>query len=230
MTQYTYLLIDLGCISVPLAFSFHPKYSFYKLWHRFFPINLVVAFFFLLWDGWFTHLGIWGFNPDYLTGIYLFNLPVEEVLFFICIPYACVFIWHAFGILIKTNPLQPFERSITYTLCTILLISALFNTDKIYTFTTFSLTSIFLGYSILAKRPLADLYLCYLGVLPFFFLSNGILTGSFLAEPVVWYNDLENLGLRMFTIPVEDAFYGLLLVGLNVLPLRQQKFKPVPAG
>jgi ligand-binding SRPBCC domain-containing protein len=49
-----------------------------------------------------------------------------------------------------------------------------------------------------------------------FLIVNGILTGSFLADPVVWYNNQENLALRIFTIPIEDFVYGLLLFLMNV--------------
>ena len=44
---------------------------------------------------------------------------------------------------------------------------------------------------------------------------NGILTGSGIEEQVVWYNDSENLGKRLGTIPVEDILYGMTLILLN---------------
>ena len=38
-----------------------------------------------------------------------------------------------------------------------------------------------------------------------FLLVNGVLTGLLdSVSPPVWYNDSENLGLRLMTIPVEE--------------------------
>jgi lycopene cyclase domain-containing protein len=59
-------------------------------------------------------------------------------------------------------------------------------------------------------------YLAYAVCLVPFFVVNGILTGSFIEEEVVWYNNEENLGIRLFTIPVEDVVYGMLLILMNV--------------
>jgi lycopene cyclase domain-containing protein len=55
-------------------------------------------------------------------------------------------------------------------------------------------------------------YFSYLVLLIPFTIVNGILTGTGLEEPVVWYNDLENMGFRILTIPFEDVFYGMLLI------------------
>ena len=59
-----------------------------------------------------------------------------------------------------------------------------------------------------------------LSMIPFFAM-NGVLTGSFTAAPVVWYNAEENIGFRLGTIPAEDVLYGLLLIVGNILLLER---------
>ena len=50
-----------------------------------------------------------------------------------------------------------------------------------------------------------------------FILVNGALTGLFLNQYVVWYNQNEILGLHLFTIPIEDIFYSYQLILLNII-------------
>ncbi len=216
MTSYTYLFVNIACILIPFIFSFYPKHPFFKEWQAFFKANLLVAIVFLIWDYAFTDIGVWGFNESYLTGIFLGNLPLEEILFFICIPYSCVFTFFALQYIIKRNPFNFFEPFLSIAIIIISVFIAILNLDKWYTSTTFLALAIFLSILKFKKRNLSYHYLSYFAVLPFFVMSNGVLTGSFLVEPIVWYNDAENLGLRLFNIPVEDIFYGLLLIIMNI--------------
>lgn len=214
--SYTYLLIDLCCIAIPLVASFHPKSLFYKHWKYFFPANIAVAILFLVWDGIFTHMGIWGFNSLYITGVHLFNLPLEEILFFICIPYACTYTYFVFTEHVKIKP-TSISGKISIILSAVLIVIGIMYYDHLYTSITMGLLSLLLLY--LAKRKatyLKRFYIVYLLMLIPFFISNGLLTGSWLEEPIVWYNDDHNLGIRMLTIPVDDAFYAMLLLLLNV--------------
>ena len=217
MNNYLYLIIDLACISIPFIASFYPKHPFHKQWKSFFSANLIVAFLFLVWDVIFTKQGVWGFNPDYLSGIYIINLPIEEVLFFICIPYACVFTYYAFEYMLGIKSRVVFSSIMSWLFLAICILFISLGSDQLYSFYTGLFTLIFLVYARYKRWDLGLAYLSYFAIIPFFLLSNGILTGSFLEEPIVWYNDAENFGLRMFTIPIEDSVYGFLLIILNIV-------------
>jgi len=217
--KWLYLLINFCTVIVPVLFSFHPKLNFYKNWKAFFIANAIVAFIFILWDLLFTHLGVWGFNPNYITGIYFFNLPIEEILFFICIPYACVFTYHCLNLFIKTSWPAKTENIFVYTLAVVLLFTGIYFNDKLYTASTFISLAIvlFILKYFLKIKWLGKLLTIYPILLIPFFIVNGILTGSGLPQPVVWYNNSENLGIRLFTIPFEDIFYGFELILLNIV-------------
>lgn len=215
-THFTYLFVDLGCLLVPFLFSFHPRIQFYRELRYCALPALFTASTFIAWDAVFTAKGVWSFNPDYLLGIYFWNLPLEEILFFICIPYACVFTYFCIG-KIFTPLAGKVPVVISFILGAALIVGALLHTDKLYTFTTFLFCGIALIASGIFMRKYIGVFLIsYCLVIPFFLLSNGILTGTFLDAPVVSYNNAENLGLRIFTIPFEDVFYGMLLVLMNV--------------
>jgi lycopene cyclase domain-containing protein len=49
-----------------------------------------------------------------------------------------------------------------------------------------------------------------------FFLVNGILTGSWIDEPVVWYNNAENMSIRLGTVPADDLFYNMAMLLMSV--------------
>jgi lycopene cyclase domain-containing protein len=54
-----------------------------------------------------------------------------------------------------------------------------------------------------------------------FLIVNGVLT----AKPVVIYNNLEIIGSRIYTIPVEDSIYALtcLLLPITVMEFLLQR-------
>ncbi|MFI5128935.1 MAG: lycopene cyclase domain-containing protein [Chitinophagales bacterium] len=216
--KITYLLIDFFTIIVPLLFSFHPKLNFHKNWKAFFLGNLVTLLLFAAWDIYFTHLGVWGFNPRYVTGLYVSNLPVEEILFFVCIPYACVFTYHCLNIFVNIRWNRKFETGFIIVFASALLIAGIYNHDKLYTASTFiSLSGVLLLLKFVLKvKWLPKLLSIYPLLLIPFFVVNGILTGSGLQQPVVWYNDAKNLGARLLSIPVEDIFYGFEMILVNV--------------
>ena len=219
MKSFYYLFVNLACISIPFVASFYKEHPFYKSWKYFFKANLIVSFLFIIHDIYFTSIGVWGFNQDYLINFFdIFNLPLEEVLFFICIPYACVFTYFVFSKYIPDNLFNMiFYKVFLNFLILFTLLSSIINYEYLYTWYTSVFLFLLLMFVKLKKIDIRKAILSYIAILPFFFLSNGLLTGSFIEEPIVWYNHKENLDLRMFTIPVEDVFYGFLLIISNCL-------------
>lgn len=212
-----YLYVDLGAIAIPFLFSFHPKLQFYKKLLPFFLANLLSMIPFLIWDMYFTKLEIWGFNPVYLTGLYIGNLPLEEILFFFCIPYACVFTWHCFHQLGMQENSYLISRKGHLFIAICSLIIALVFWEQWYTRYTFVFLTLLISLSgYLQQKLLGRILLVYSVLLIPFFIVNGILTGTGIENEIVWYNDFHNFGIRMSTIPVEDTFYGLGLIALNI--------------
>jgi lycopene cyclase domain-containing protein len=159
-------------------------------------------------------MGVWGFREQYITGLRIGSLPIEEILFFICIPYACVFTYFALQHLIEKDVLFPHQELISSALILTLLISGIYNIDKLYTGITFLALALFLAFQMLKLRPryMGRFFIAYAFLLIPFVIVNGILTGSFIDNEVVWYNNAHTLGIRIGTIPVEDFFYSMLLM------------------
>lgn len=215
--KYTYLFVILFSIVPTFLFSLTPWYRFRDHWYSFFLGNIPIAILYLLFDSYYTSLGVWGFDSRYTIGIFAGNMPIEEVLFFICIPYACLFTYYCFRKYVFTY--LPSGNAKLWLISGILYLTlAIYFYNRIYTLFAFSTSALasFVAYRF-RRVDFLHFYAYYAVIfLPFMFV-NGILTGSFLDRVVVFYDDLENLGFRILTIPFDDTFYGLALLLFNIL-------------
>lgn len=213
-TKYLYLFINFFIIAVPFSRSFEQRIAYYKSYKALGLAMVLVSGFFILWDIIFTHMGFWGFNPKYLSGIYLFGLPLGEWLFFVTVPYSCLFIYRTMNYFLKRDVLTKQTKHISNFLIGFSFALAAIYFDRWYTITTFALLGTFVAFLQYYAKPrwLGRFYLAYAVCLIPFLIVNGILTGTGIAEEVVWYNPEALIGIRIGTIPFEDAFYGMLLV------------------
>lgn len=215
--HYTYFLILTASIAGPLALSFDKKVGFYKKWKWLFPAMIIPAFLYIAWDIFFTSKGVWWFNEDYISGIKLINLPIEEVLFFFIVPYCCIFIYECIRCYFPNLRNKKIADRILQILAIVFLIAGLLFSTKYYTSWTFILCALFIAFIYLFKSYFKDFdaisfLVSYAIILIPFLVVNGFLT----AIPVVLYNDAENLGIKIYTIPFEDSVYGMLLVMMNI--------------
>lgn len=210
-----YLLINFLTILFPVLLSFDKRVQFYKQWKFIFPALLISGLVFLVWDYVFTISNVWSFNEEYVTGVYFLELPIEEILFFITVPFACIFIYECLNYYVKRDVLKRFTTIISTIILFFSVVMLVFFHDRVYTLVTFSLLGFLVLYAGFFRKKfwLGRFYLAYFVSMIPFFIVNGILTSI----PIVMYNNAENADLRIGSIPLEDSFYSMAMLLMNVL-------------
>jgi lycopene cyclase domain-containing protein len=209
------VLITVLVLIGPLALSFDKKVAFYSYWKPLFISIIPISTIYIIWDVIVTDVGHWSFNSQYSGLITIFGLPLGEWLFFLVVPYACIFIYEV------VRAYFPYKKIESNTV--VLIISVLVIISGIILFFVFShkgysrLAMLFISVYVIGTLVLAPHLFKEIHTLWYFLLSliaflivNSILTGL----PIVLYSDEAIWGLRIFTIPLEDLFYNISLLGL----------------
>jgi lycopene cyclase domain-containing protein len=91
---FEYLILLLIAFLPTFLLSFHPRseLSGNRKWIALL-CAVLVAVPFWIWDIYATHRGHWDFNEKYILGPKIINLPFEEVLFFLAIPFSCQYLY-----------------------------------------------------------------------------------------------------------------------------------------
>lgn len=212
--KYAYLLINFLTIIFPVLLSFDKRVAFHKSWKYIWPGMALTGLVFLFWDVLFTVKGVWSFNPDYIIGIKFFDLPLEEILFFLTVPFSCIFIYACLNYYVKWSLSQNVSKAISLLIIALCVAMLVVYYNRLYTAVNFGFLMfvlILLQY-VFKSTWLNRFYRAYVVSLLPFYIVNGILT----AVPIVMYNNAENIGKRVGTIPIEDHFYSMALLLMNI--------------
>lgn len=195
-------------ILFPFALSFDKNVHFWKKWSALGKATVLVGTFYVVWDNIFTRQGVWGFNTKYHTGAKVGSLPWEEITFFIIIPYCCLFIYECLNFYMRDIRLR-LESWMTGILTSLFLLVGIWYLDHLYTSIAFFFAA---GMTIFHFKYFSSIerirfYRAWLICLIPFFLINGSLTGGFTSAPVVLYSSTEYIGVRLYTVPLDDAVY-----------------------
>ena len=95
LDRWQYLIVMAACLVITLPLEVIGA----RVYRR--PMLLVravlpVALVFLVWDAIAIAAGAWTYSPQYLTGVLLpFDIPIEEVAFFLVIPICALLTYGA---------------------------------------------------------------------------------------------------------------------------------------
>jgi lycopene cyclase domain-containing protein len=146
LQPYTYILINFFTVIVCFIASFDKRIQFHQYFSAFIGASSIVATLFICWDIGFTKMGVWWFNLDYTLGWTLAGLPIEEWLFFYCIPFACIFTYYCLDKFFDFTWTIGFNNIIVFVSVITCSVVALLHHDKIYTLLTAIITVITLIY------------------------------------------------------------------------------------
>jgi lycopene cyclase domain-containing protein len=91
--KFEYLAVLLITVTVPFIKSFSKEINFYfSIKRLIYSLGFPFVIFVII-DIIAVKRDLWTFNSDYVLGFYLFGLPFEEVLFFLVVPFSCLFVW-----------------------------------------------------------------------------------------------------------------------------------------
>lgn len=224
--NFTYLILLIVSISVPLIQSFDKRKQYSQKIQYIIPAILITAAFFLIWDINFTKTGIWSFNTEYTLGKTFKGLPLEEWLFFLVVPYCCIFIYEIVKVDLEKYEYANFFVALSLVLIIVFALIGYFFRHQLYTFLAFMLPSVYLAYTLFRnrfKQHLTKFYFCYFISLVPFLIVYGILASL----PLVEYHPDHILNMRVVNIPIEDFpyFFLMLLMMITIYEfLKKRRF------
>ena len=215
LKQLTYLVLTIVFALSPLFTGIYKKVSLRGKLKYIFPAILFSCAIFIIWDKRFTEIGIWTFNPEFVTGINFWKLPVEEWLFLLFVSQTSFVVYEWVKIKFPNFEKPNIFLAISLVLLVIFGLTAYFYRKELYPFFTFFLLSVYFAYTIFRnrfKRHFTKFYITYIVVLIPVFMVKEIL----ILLPVISYNISGIMRVHIFNVPAEDLGYYFLLILMNL--------------
>lgn len=221
--NFTYLLLALGILVIPVVLLFVKKTSFNQTIKFAIPAVLITGLAFSIFATVLVIAGVWSFHPAYLTGISLWKIPVEEFLFSTAISLAGIGVYVTLNAFFPNNGLDKFSLSFSNLLMGICVAMLIFTYTKWYSAISFGALFVLIFYiEYLNKlRFTYKFYRGFLVALILFYIAYGLIS----ALPVISYTDVINL--KLGAIPFESHFYfmGMLLMSVYLFELFKSRAK-----
>ncbi len=215
MKKHIYAIIALLSFAGPFAMSFDRRVYFIQYLVPILIATLSIGALYIIWDVMVTKKGHWRFNDETVGPKRIAHLPPGEWLFFLLIPYACIFIYEVIAAYFGEGSAQPSLVWLQYALAGVFAVLIFLVRGK--------------GYSMLAMTSAVIYFLAsaiftpgifgasgFLISMLFIFVAFGLINGLYTSIPTIFYNENAILGVRVGTIPLEDFIYNLSYIGLTL--------------
>lgn len=221
--NFTYLLLALRIILVPILILCVKKTNFSHTIKFAIPAVLITAAIFSIPTTLLVLSGAWSFNEEYITGIYLWKMPIEEIIFYIAILLAGIGIYAALNESFPNNALDKFSLSVSNVILGVCVAMLFFTYTKWYSATTFGILFVLLIFiEYIGKiRFMYRFYRAFLVFLVLFYICQLMVAQL----PIITYSDTFNL--KIGNIPFESQFYfmGMLLMSIYLFEWFKGKAK-----
>lgn len=214
--DWLYSAFNVGVAGGPLLALRLTGRSFAPLWGPLLRAYAAVSLPWVVLDAVAHGRGWWSYNADFILGPRLLGLPVEEILFFITVPFACMVVYLFVGQWCRDRPMLS-RQTARYILAGIgaaALLLGVFGLGHERTLADVGLLGVTLAVLWSSAIIVSPAFWLWNGaVLVLFMLFNSILT----AAPIVQYDAQFMTALRIGSIPIEDVLYNFSLLNLFLL-------------
>ena len=223
--NYTYLLINLGLLLIPVILFSNRQLNFSGNSKFIILAVLINVFVFSVPTEYLMRLKVIVYNPPYLSGMTLWDLPIEELLLSLLLPLCGIAIYQFLNLRFPDNTRDKYSLAFSNIVLGICIAMLFFGHKKLYTLLTFSMLLVFILYIEYFNklRFMYKFYRAYLVCLIPFYIVYSILT----TIPVIQYNSEETLKFNLGHIPFENHFYfmGMMLLSVYFYELFKSRAK-----
>lgn len=213
--SYYYLLFNLIVFVPILILSFVTDVKPHRHLKALLGAFLFICVPFILLDAWAVHAGYWGFNSNYVLNPRFINLALEEILFFVTVPFAMIYVW---GVIRKFVANRQLATWIPLLFLSVAAGAAgallVWYWDRGYTVAAMVATLIAVVVAGCSNLVFTlRFWVFQIALLVLFLVANRVLT----ALPIILYSNAEIIGTKILTIPLEDFFFNFALINLFLI-------------
>ncbi|MFT5859133.1 MAG: lycopene cyclase domain-containing protein [Flavobacteriaceae bacterium] len=209
--NYLFISLDIALLFFVLVLGTYKPVNFMRRWKSAFLAGSIMAIVSSLMSLLLTSSGIIGFNPEFSLGLIVYNLPIEELLFYFSFPLFSIFIYENLKYYFRKTPMRWTNLIVKLFIPGFCLFIALLEDSGTYTLAVLGLTTLtFVLWSLYPSlQKIAATYLICL--LPYL-LTRYLLIGTEINPSSIWHNESHQLSIKIGTLPMEEIADGFALI------------------